>query len=128
MAKPIHQEVTFTGTPEQFYDAYMSSAKRAEYTGAKAEISADEGGAFSCHEGQIVGRNLELANGKRIVQAWRVAGWPDGLYTTVHMELTGDGSKTTMVMDHYGVPDQFEEHIAAGWHKNYWEPMQKFLG
>lgn len=127
MAKPIHQEVTFSTTPEGLYDAYMSADKRAEYTEGKAEISGEEGGAFSAHDGQIVGRNIELVKGKRIVQAWRVSAWPEGLYTTVHFELVPDGDKTKLVMDHYGVPDEFEEHIAGGWHARYWEPMAKYF-
>ena len=76
---------------------------------------------------RIVGRNIELVKGKRIVQAWRVSGWPEGLYTTVHFELVPDGDKTKLVMDHYGVPDEFEEHIAGGWHARYWKPMAKYF-
>lgn len=127
MAKPIHHEVEFHGTPQQVYDAYMNASARMQYTEGKAEISSEEGGAFSCHDGQIVGRNLELLPGKRIVQAWRVSGWPEGLYTTVHFELTADGEKTKLVMDHHGVPDAFEEHISGGWHARYWEPLRKHL-
>lgn len=127
MSKPIHQDLTFDATPDQVYAAYMSPAQRAKYTEGEAEISADEGGAFSCHGGQIVGRNIELIPGQRIVQAWRVSGWPEGLYTTVHFELSASEGGTQLVMDHYGVPDEFEEHIAGGWHARYWDPMRKFL-
>ncbi len=128
MAKPIHQEITFETTPEQFYDAYMTAALREKYTEGDATISADEGGTFSCHGGTITGRNIELVPGKRIVQAWRVKGWPEGLYTMVQFELSAQGSQTKLVMDHSGVPDDFEEHIAGGWHKQYWEPMKKYFG
>lgn len=127
MAKPIHHEVTFNGTPEQFYDAYMNEEKRAKYTEGATSISPEEGGTFSCHGGTITGRNIELAAGKRIVQAWRVAGWPDGMYTTVQFELSESDGKTQLVMDHYGVPDAFEEGVSSGWHARYWEPLKKFL-
>ncbi|MBL4683550.1 MAG: SRPBCC domain-containing protein [Nannocystaceae bacterium] len=127
MAKPIHQEVTFNGTPEQFYDAYMNEKKRAKYTEGATTISMEEGGTFSCHGGTITGRNIELVPGKRIVQAWRVAGWPDGMYTTVQFELSESDGKTQLVMDHCGVPDEFEDGVASGWHARYWEPLQKFL-
>lgn len=127
MAKPIHHEVTFNGTPQQLYDAYMLEAQRAEYTESAAKISLENGGEFSCHDGTIVGRNLELIPGKRIVQAWRVAGWPEGLFTTVHFELSAEGDGTKLVMDHYGVPDEFEPHIDEGWHARYWGPLKKYL-
>ncbi len=127
MSQPIHQEITFPATPEQVYDAYMNAESRTKYTEAPATISSDEGGAFSCHDGQITGRNLELVPGKRIVQAWRVSGWPEGLFTTVRFVLSATDDGTQLVMDHYGVPDEFEEHIAGGWHARYWDPMRKFL-
>ena len=128
MSQPIHQEITFDATPDQVYAAYMNPAQRAQYTEGEVEISADEGGAFSCHGGQIVGRNLELIPGQRIVQAWRVHAWPPGLYTTVHFELAEGEGGTRLVMDHYGVPDDFEKHIADGWHARYWGPMREFFG
>ena len=127
MAKPIHQEVTLPGSPDAVYQAYMDPAKRAEYTSAPAEISAEEGGSFSCHDGQIEGRNIELIPGQRIVQAWRVSAWPAGLYTTVRFELSAEGGGTKLTMDHYGVPDDFEDGVASGWKDRYWGPLEKFL-
>lgn len=127
MAKPIHHEVAFKGTPDQVYAAYMNAEQRAEYTDGAAEISDEEGGAFSCHDGQIVGRNLELVPGERIVQAWRVSAWPEGLYTTVRFELSAQGNETKLVMDHFGVPDDFEPMIAQGWEARYWGPLAKYL-
>jgi len=128
MAKPIHQEVTFNATPQAVYDAYMNPEHRAQYTEGAVEISQEDGGSFSAHGGIIVGRNVELIAGQRIVQAWRNSQWPEGLYTTVHMELTAEGDGTKLVMDHYGVPDESEDGVASGWEARYWEPMKKFLG
>lgn len=45
----------------------------------------------------------------------------------MHFELCATEGDTPLVMDHYGVPDDFEEHIAGGWHAQYWDPMRKFL-
>lgn len=127
MAKPIHQEVQFNTTPADLFDAYLNASRRAEFTGAAATVSAEEGAVFSCHDGQIQGRNIELVEGERIVQAWRVAAWPAGLYTTVRFELEASDGGTKLVMDHFGVPDDFEQAIADGWNARYWEPMKKYF-
>src|SRR5215468_2411618 len=60
-----------------------------------AEIRRELGGAFSLFGGYITGRELELVPGRRIVQAWRVASWPVGIFSIVRFDLVGqaDGSK-----------------------------------
>jgi hypothetical protein len=40
-------------------------------------------------------------------------------------ELKDDGGgRTTIVFDHTGFPPGRGQHLAEGWHKNYWEPMK----
>jgi activator of HSP90 ATPase len=101
----------------------MESTRHAEFTGAPAAVDATEGGAFSCHDGQIVGRTIELVAGERIVQAWRVAGWEPGLYTLVKIELSPEAGGTRLVLDQSGVPTAFVEHLDGGWHARYWKPL-----
>ena len=63
--------------------------------------------------------------GQRIVQSWRFNQWEPGLHSIVRLELSPDGDGTLVVMDHSGVPDQFEEGVVQGWQFRYWEPMKK---
>lgn len=121
----IHQEVSFATSADNLYSAFTDAKVHAAFTGGKSEIADAEGGAFSLHDGQIVGRQIELVPGKRVVQAWRVAGWPEGLFTIVRIELESKGGETKLTLDHAGVPDEMVEHIAGGWHARYWEPLQK---
>lgn len=123
----IHQEITFPANPQRIYDILMGSASHAAFTGGPADISPDAGGAFTCHGGKIEGRNIELVPGKRIVQAWRVADWPPGLYSMVRFELQPKGDETTLVLDHTGAPEDARPHLDAGWHKMYWEPLRAYL-
>ena len=78
MAEPIHQEVTIDAAPADVYAALTEAARFAEVTAAPASMEASPGGAFSLFNGMIEGRNIELASGRRIVQAWRVKNWPAG--------------------------------------------------
>ena len=122
---PISQSVQIKASPEQIYRALLSAEEFGEITGTAAEISADEGGAFSCFGGQIVGRHIELIPNKRIVQAWRAAEpWAEGIYSIVSFKLTESGGLTTVELEHGGYPADFGEHLEGGWHKMYWEPLK----
>ena len=122
----IHQEITIKSSPAKIYSALTTSKEFSEVTGAPADIAADEGGAFSCFGGQITGRNVELNENKMIVQAWRVGGWPEGVYSIVRFTLDNAGDGTKVILDHSGYPDDAAEHLDGGWHKMYWEPLKAY--
>jgi activator of HSP90 ATPase len=129
LASPIsiHQEIDFKASPERFYDALLDATQFAAFSGAAAEIQREAGGAFKCFDGQIVGRNVELVPNRRIVQAWRSNGWPEGDYSIVRFELKEQGSGTRLTMDHWGFPEGQMANLGAGWTRHYWEPLQKYL-
>jgi activator of HSP90 ATPase len=129
MTKTIHQEVVFNASPLRIYEALTDSKQFGEVTGgAPTEISSEAGGSFSCFGGMIFGRNIELVPGKRIVQAWRVANWEEGIYSIAKFELKEQDSKTLLIFDHIGFPESDVEHLATGWGENYWSPIEKYLG
>jgi len=132
MSNAIRQEVSIKASPDRVYDALIDAKHFSEFTGAPAEIDPSPGGAFSCFGGIITGRNIELLPNRRIVQAWRVAMWPDGLYSIVRFELQPDGSQTRLTMDHVGFPEEMRPHLNGemadgGWQRQYWEPLKKYL-
>jgi activator of HSP90 ATPase len=136
----IHQQAMFKATRKRVYDALMDAKQFQQVMERSAamksgmvlgnlrtEISSDVGGAFTIYGGHILGRNVELVPGERIVQAWRVADWNPGAYSLAKFELLEQGSETKLVFDHTGFPRGDAEHLAAGWKANYWEPLAKFL-
>jgi activator of HSP90 ATPase len=139
-AEAIHQEVIFKAVPKRVYDALTDASefqkveslsaamKSTDINSHPAVISREAGGAFSLFGDYIMGRQIELVANQRIVQAWRVGNWAPGIYSIAHFELTDQGPATKLVFDHTGFPSGKAEHLAAGWHANYWEPLQKFLG
>lgn len=128
MSAVIHQEIEFEAAPEKVYSALMDAAEHSQFTGEPAEITADAGGTFSCYGGQIGGRNIELVAGRRIVQAWRVGSWDEGVYSLVRIELEDAGGKTKLTLDHSAIDDEMAPHLESGWHARYWEPLAKYLG
>ena len=127
MTNTIHQEISYPGGPAKVYDTLINAQSFAEFTGAPAEIDATDGGAFSCFGGLIVGRNIELVPGARIVQAWRVSDWEEGVYSIVRFSFKVVGSETRLTLDHTGYPEEVGEHLVTGWPKMYWEPLRAYL-
>lgn len=124
---PINQSINISASPEKVYAAITSADQFSKVTGAAADIAADEGGTFSCFDGKITGRHIELIPNRRIVQAWRVQMWPEGVYSIVRFDLKASGDSTVLELVQTGYPDGMQEHLDPGWHKMYWEPLKAFL-
>ena len=124
----IHQEIKLSAAPARVYNALVDSSAFAELTGAPASGDATEGAAFSAFGGHITGRHVELVPNQRIVQAWRAKAWPEGVYSIARFELHADGKGTKLVLNHDGFPEDMKEHLANGWHSNYWEKLSKQSG
>ena len=123
----IQQSVDFNASPDNVYEALLSAQIFGEITGAPADIEQSEGGALSAFGGQITGRQIELVPNQRVVQAWRVGNWDDGVYSVVRFEIAGNGSGSTLTLHHTGYPEDAGEHLEGGWHKMYWEPMKAYF-
>ena len=123
----IHQEIEFDVTPDAVYKALTSAPAFAAWSGAPAQIGTAEGDAFLCFGEFIAGRHIELIPGVRVVQAWRVFNWTEGVYSVVRFELTSHGAGTLLIFEQSGVPHETLAHVEGGWHNKYWEPMKKFL-
>ncbi len=139
-AQAIHQEEVFKASRRRVYEALtdarqfdkvvkLSAAMRSmKSLGDKwTEISAETGSAFSLFGGYVTGRQIDLKPDELIVQAWRAGSWGPGVYSIARFELKDEGSGTKMVFDHRGFPDGTAQHLAEGWHGNYWEPLAKYL-
>ena len=129
MSASIEQEVVIPASPRRVYEALTDAKTFSAFTGGKpAEIEGKAGGVFSCFGGMILGRNVELVPERRVVQAWRVANWPDGVFSIVRFELVPAGAGTKLSFFQAGFPDDARGHLEAGWHKMYWEPLRTYLG
>jgi activator of HSP90 ATPase len=126
--KAIHQELDFHASPQRIYEALLDSKEFTAFSGGRAaEIDREVGGSFSIFGGHIVGRNLELIPARRIVQAWRVVPWPEGVYSIARFELQNQRSGTRIVFDHTGFPTDLAEHLESGWQENYWSALRRYL-
>jgi activator of HSP90 ATPase len=138
-AESIHQEPVFQASRKRVYEALtdskqfdkviqLSGVLQSMHLGDKpAELSREAGGAFTLFGGYITGRQVELVQDERIVQAWRTGGWAPGVYSIAKFELVEQGSGTKIVFDHTGFPKGEAKVLASGWKAHYWEPIKKLL-
>ena len=136
-ADAIHQEPAFDAKPQRVYDALTDARqfdKVIEIGGSSkalgnqpTQISSQPGGPFILFGGHIIGRHLELIPARRIVQAWRVVDWEQGVYSIARFELKESGAGTKILFDHTGFPNGLAAHLADGWKGHYWDPLRTFL-
>ncbi|MFA5774515.1 MAG: SRPBCC domain-containing protein [Ilumatobacteraceae bacterium] len=127
MSTIVTQTVTFDTGVERAYRTLADSAEHSAFTGAPAKLPTESGEQFTTHGGAIEGRTLELVPNERIVQAWRVADWPQGVYSIVRYEFSGDNKRTEIKLTHTGLPEDAAEHIAVGWQNMYWTPLTEYF-
>ncbi len=133
-AEAIHQEVVINASRSRVYEALTDATRFTAVMalspvpkGAPAQIAREEGGKFTLFGGYITGRHIELLRNQRIVQAWRSGSWGPGMFSIARFELQEQSGRTKIVFDHAGFPAGEGEHLASGWHANYWEPLRKYL-
>lgn len=113
--------------PAEVYDAWMTSAKHAAFTGQEALISNRVGGKFTTFDGWASGHNVSLVQGKTIVQTWRADDWPAGVMSTITVQLLPAPKGTKLLFTQTGVPANKAKDIAKGWQEYYWGPLREFL-
>ena len=128
----IHQETVIDAAPARVYAVLTDGAKFAAATGQPARLTDQEGEEFTLFSGRVEGRQIELVPGERVVQAWRFGGnhpeaWDAGVYSVVHFTLERAGNATKLVIDHDGVPAEWQEHIASGYPTFYMDPLARYF-
>lgn len=120
---------TIPATPQQIYDAWLSSDGHAGMTGTKeASATATVGTKFTVWDGYITGRNLELEPDKRIMQSWRTTKFteqdPD---SKIEVTLANVRGGTRVTIKHTDVPDGHTSYRDGGWQRSYFEPMKVYF-
>jgi len=125
----IHVSALIPASPQAVYDAWLSSEGHAKMTGAAASVEGRVGGKHSAWDGYISGETLELDPGRRIVQSWRAADFPDGAgHSQVVVKLEEEGGQTRLVIDHTELPEGHGARFQSGWQDFYLTPMLAHFG
>ena len=123
----IFQVIEIKSTPEKVYDALMNEKSLAEFTGMTAKIENKVGGHFEVTDGESFGYNVHLIENKTIVQSWSLRSFPQGFFSTVHIDLVQEDDVTVINFNHLGVPEEHSGWLTEGWKRIYWEPLKAKL-
>ena len=127
--KTIKHSEFFPGvSPQEIYAAMLSGPKHSKMTGGKATGSTKVGGKFTAWDGYISGKNVELEEGRRIVQEWTTIEWPQGAAASIvdwKFEAKKGGTKVTL--KHSKVPESQAGSYEQGWLDHYLTPMKAYF-
>ncbi len=128
MCKTIKQTVKFKASPEKIYGLLADSKKHSAFTRHTAKIGKKIGDPFTAYCGYIRGINVDLAPGRRIVQAWRTKDFPAGVFSMATFDLKTNGKGAVeLTLIHRGVPKELIPAIEKAWRENYWNKIKIFL-
>ena len=123
----IKQSITIKASPKNVYEALMDQKKHAKFTQHPAKISRNVGEKFSAFDGYCGGVNLELVEGKKIVQSWRAKDWPKGALSTATFSLSKVPGGTKLSFTQTDIPEKLVDDMKNGWKEFYWAPLKKML-
>lgn len=116
-----------SASPSEVYHAWLDSDKHTKMTESPANIDSKIGSKFTAHDGYITGENLELEEGRRIVQSWRTTHFDEAESDSrleVIFELADEGCKINI--NHSNLPSHGTQY-ESGWVDYYIKPMQKYF-
>jgi activator of HSP90 ATPase len=126
--KTIKLKEEFKASPNDVYNLMINPQLLNALTQGSALMNPTEGGTFALFNGVVMGENVKLVPGSKIVQKWRFSSWPEGHYSTVTIDIKpGDGS-TTLTLTQEGVPSEDAERTEEGWRKNLWGRGKMMFG
>lgn len=141
-AEPVDGKATIKLTerfycrPSDMFEALTVTGRVRAFTQSDASVSAEPGASFSMFSGNIHGVNQEMVPGKLIVQQWRFRNWPEGVFSTVRLELSEPEHGTTLLkLVQTGVPvadcfgnENVVETTTNGWKQNILDRIRRVFG
>jgi len=128
--KTIKQTVTFLkAKPIEVYTLIMDARKHSAFSGSKVKMSQKIDGKFEMFDGYCTGFNIELKEGKKIIQGWhfKEEGWPDDHFSICSFVFTRVPTGTKLSFTQKAIPEHKAEALKEGWKQYYWNPMKAYL-
>ncbi|KAL4587563.1 hypothetical protein LXL04_000435 [Taraxacum kok-saghyz] len=134
--KTIKLTEKFSCRAKDMFEILMDENRWKGFTQSNARISKEVGGEISIFDGSVTGTNMELQEGKLIVQKWRFGSWPDGLHSTVRLVLEEPEPGVTVVkLTQTDVPEEDRygnatvvENTERGWRDLIFHKIRAVFG
>lgn len=134
--KTITMTEKFSCRARDLFEILMDENRWKGFSQSNARISKEVNGEFSIFDGSVTGTNLELQEGKLILQRWRFGSWPDGIHSTVRLTFDEPESGVTIVkLIHSDVPEEDRygnatvvENTERGWRDLIFHKIRAVFG
>lgn len=116
---------TISAPPEEVYLALTIPLSIKLWSGAEAEMSAEPGSDFSLFDGDVLGKNLEFEENKKIVQQWYFDGQDEPSIVTIKLHEHTKGTSVELL--HTNIPDENYDEFVSGWNDSYFGELFEFF-
>jgi uncharacterized protein YndB with AHSA1/START domain len=123
--KNIRKIVHIRASMEEVFTAMTNPLSIELWSGYPAEMEASPGTAFSMFDGDITGTLLAIEPPSRIEQQWDFGEHPAP--SVARIELSEEGNKTRIELNHSNVPDDAFDNINTGWKEYFFGALKSYL-
>lgn len=123
--KSIRKIVHIKASMEEVFTAITNPLSIELWSGYPAEMEASPGTAFSMFDGDITGTLLAIEPPSRIEQQWDFGEQPAP--SVARIELSEEGNKTRIELNHNNVPDDAFDNINTGWKEYFFGALKSYL-
>jgi uncharacterized protein YndB with AHSA1/START domain len=126
--KNLKKYYQIPATPQDVFTALTNPFTIELWTGEKAIMTTKEGDEFSLWGGDIVGKNIEIQDGKLLKQEWYFGEEENqDNASIVTMKLWEVKGGTSVELLHTNIPDEAFENIVEGWDNAYFGAIGKLF-
>ncbi len=111
--------------PEEVFTALTNPFTIELWSGYPAIMNANVNTEFSLWEGDIVGKNLEIIENRKIVQEWYFGDQEEKSIVTIKIFEDKKGAQVELI--HSNIPDDDYENIIEGWDEFYFGAIINFF-
>jgi activator of HSP90 ATPase len=123
--KDFKKYYTILAPIDDVYMALTNANSISLWTDEDAVMSTEPGSEFSLWGGNIVGKNIEFEENKKIVQQWYFDGQEEESIVTILLHTIKQG--TTVELKHSNIPDADFNEFVDGWNDNYFAALKDFF-
>ncbi|TAH05041.1 MAG: ATPase [Sphingobacteriales bacterium] len=116
---------TIPAPPQEVYLALTNPLSIKLWTGGEAEMSTVVDSEFSLWDGDILGKNLEFVENKKIVQQWYFDGQNEPSIVTIKLHEHQKGTSVELL--HTNIPDDNFDEFVDGWDSSYFAELVEFF-
>ena len=123
--KNIRKTVHIKATREEIFTAITNPLTIELWSGFPAVMKPVPNTPFSMFDGDITGTLLAIEPPARLEQQWDFGDQPAPSIALI--ELTEEGNKTRIELNHSNVPDEAFDNINTGWKEYFFGALKSYL-